>query len=176
MGKYDNNTINADQYGRESVLCGPSTLAWVLDLDESGVRRLVKEGIVKRVARGTYDLLGSARGYIAYQRANMPSPGKVILDFAEERARLVSAKANLAEMEEQQRRRELILAQDAYDTAFELAREAQEALIAIPDRLASVVAAESDAVKVHKLMEEEIRHVCEALAGGAQKMAEEGAE
>jgi len=163
----DDRSVVVENYERDGVLCGPTTLSWVLDLDESGVRRLVKEGVVKRVSRGVYDLLASARGYIAYQRANMPSPGKVVLDYAGERSRLIAAKANLAEMEEAQMRGALVSSQDAYDSTFDLARKAQEALVAIPDRLASILAAEGDAVKCHQLMEDEIRHVCEALASGA---------
>jgi len=56
--------------------------------------------------------------------------------------------------------------------AFTLARAAQEALVAIPDRLASVLAAEADAGQVHKLLSEEIRRVCNELSKGAEELFE----
>jgi hypothetical protein len=81
--------------------------------------------------------------------------------------------ARTEEMEVKTARQRLALAQEAgllvekaavERTAFTLARTAQEAFIAIPDRLATSLAAESDPAEIHKLLSAEIRAVCQHLA------------
>lgn len=65
------------------------------------------------------------------------------------------------------------------DTAFTLARDAQEAMLSIPDRLSSLVAAESDPGIVYDLLSKELRDVCNELGENAAKLFEnvgEGAE
>ncbi len=66
----------------------------------------------------------------------------------------------------------LVEKESTRQAAFTLARTAQETLIAIPDRLSSILAAESNAAKVHAVLSEEIRRVCNELASGAKEMFE----
>ncbi|HFB98051.1 MAG TPA: hypothetical protein ENJ62_02830 [Bryobacterales bacterium] len=53
--------------------------------------------------------------------------------------------------------------------AFNKARIVCDGLLNIPDRLAALLAAESDEHKVHKLLASEIRAVLEELSGGAER-------
>jgi hypothetical protein len=52
---------------------------------------------------------------------------------------------------------------------FTLAREAQEKLLAIADRLAPLLAAESDPAKVHAMMSKELRLVAQSIAKAARE-------
>lgn len=81
--------------------------------------------------------------------------------------------ARVEEMEVRAARQRLALEQDAgllvekaavERAAFTLARTAQEALIAIPDRLSTSLAAETDSAEIHRLLSAEIRAVCQGLA------------
>ncbi|RDH80828.1 MAG: terminase small subunit, Nu1 [endosymbiont of Seepiophila jonesi] len=144
-------------------------LANLLDLDPRRVQQLSGEDVVAKADRGSYYLARSVRGNVSYLRDRVPHSGKGRGNYGTEHVRLISAKANLAELEEMEKRGELTLVDQVEAAAFDAARKAQEALISIPDRLAAVVAAETDPTAVHKLMEKEILVVCSMLA----KVAEE---
>ncbi len=53
--------------------------------------------------------------------------------------------------------------------AFNKARVVRDGLLNIPDRLAALLAAESDEHKVHELLASEIRAALEELTGGAER-------
>lgn len=158
----DFNTITIQQL-EDGATCAVAVLARLLDLDERRIQQLAQENIVVKVDRGLYDISTSVSGYVKNIRANLPAPGKR-MDFNGQRSRLTAARADLAELEKEEKVGSLIDAEGAEKAAFDLARKAQEALVSIPDRLASILAAETDTVKVHKLMEAEIVLVCTALA------------
>lgn len=75
----------------------------------------------------------------------------------------------LLEHELQMKKGELVRAADVRQAANEKARIARDALLAIPDRLAPLVAVESDPAKVHALLATEMRRVCAELAAGEAK-------
>ena len=58
-------------------------------------------------------------------------------------------------------------ADDVKVAAFNKAREVRDSLLNIPERLAAVLAAESDERRVHQIMVDEIRSALEALPGGS---------
>lgn len=60
--------------------------------------------------------------------------------------------------------------------AFARARQALDALLAIPDRIAAVIAAEGDPHRVHALLDDEIRRVARELAEAAKPRAAVGDE
>ena len=54
--------------------------------------------------------------------------------------------------------------------AFNRARIVRDGLLNIPDRMASLLAAESDGAKIHTILNAEIRSVLEELTGGAERI------
>ncbi|HSF96400.1 MAG TPA: hypothetical protein VLA52_15345 [Thermohalobaculum sp.] len=58
---------------------------------------------------------------------------------------------------------------DVEVAAFNRARVVRDSLLNIPDRLAAVLAAESDAREVHALLSAEIRQALEELTGGPER-------
>lgn len=78
------------------------------------------------------------------------------------RERAMAAKAAL---EAEHLAGRLVSVEEVKREAFTAARQAQEALLAIPDRLASLLAAENEPAKVHDLLSEEIRRVVASIAG-----------
>lgn len=63
-----------------------------------------------------------------------------------------------------QKRGELVSAAAAERAAFDCARTVKEAMLNLPDRLASELAGESDPRRVHARLEEEVRLALESLA------------
>ena len=85
-----------------------AVIARLLDLSERRVQQLSREGVIPKAERGRYDLVGAVRGYVAYLRDLAVKAQAGAPDFGVERARLIKAKADLAEMEADGRRGELL--------------------------------------------------------------------
>lgn len=80
------------------------------------------------------------------------------------KVREMEAKASRQEMETRKRAGELVEKDEVYRAGFTLARNAQDSMMSIADRLSTLLAAESDAGKAHKMLSDEIRLVCQNLA------------
>jgi hypothetical protein len=86
------------------------------------------------------------------------------LDLNQERARLAKAQADAEELRVRQRRGELVDASHVRDTAFAGARVARDRIMALPDRLAPILAAEDDEHKTFTILAAECRQTCAELA------------
>jgi len=72
--------------------------------------------------------------------------------------------AQLAKIELDRQRGVLIRADEVRLGAFNMARKARDQLIALPERIAAVLAATEDAAQVQRLLEEEIETICQEIA------------
>jgi len=79
-----------------------------------------------------------------------------------ERARLLEIKAKVEAGK-------YVDADEVRVTAFNRARIARDALLSIPDRLAAVLAAETETARVHTIIAAEMRQALEALTGGPER-------
>jgi hypothetical protein len=87
------------------------------------------------------------------------------------RDRVETARAELLELELQEKRGILVKVEDVKRRAFELARAMRDALQALPPRVAAQVAAESDAARCHDILAAEVGKVCAEVG----KVCEENA-
>ena len=94
-----------------------AVIARLLDLSERRIQQLSRDGVIPKAERGQYDLVAAVRGYVAYLRDLAVKAQAGAPDFGAERARLIKAKADLAEMEADGRRGELLPA-DAVEAAW----------------------------------------------------------
>jgi phage terminase Nu1 subunit (DNA packaging protein) len=69
----------------------------------------------------------------------------------------------LAELELEQREGKLVEADVVQREAFKAARQVRDALLNLPDRVAGVLAAETNQFKVHQMLTKEIRRALEDL-------------
>lgn len=83
-----------------------------------------------------------------------------------EAARADAARAELLNWELERKRGNYVRADEVKKMAMDKARIARDALLAIPNRLAPILAAETDVAKVHALITQEVRRVCAELAAG----------
>jgi hypothetical protein len=93
--------------------------------------------------------------------AGPPSNG---IDYGQQRALHESYRARTAELEFKMRAGEVVDAERVRAIWFNNARRARDMILAIPDRLAPIVAAEGDRFEVHRIMLEEFRRVCDQIA------------
>jgi hypothetical protein len=91
------------------------------------------------------------------------SPKTVGPDFQTSRAVKETYAAKMAKLDFEERTKGLISADEVRVSAFNLARRVRDRLLLIPHRLAAILAAEMDADKVEKLLEDELRKALEEL-------------
>jgi len=114
--------------------------------------------------------LDPTRGGDRSPRDGKPSAKDSSSELAKEKINELRLKNEKQSLEVERLAGRLIEKDPTAMAAFTLARNALESLLAIPDRLASLVAAETDEAKVHELMTEEIREVANELAEKAEGM------
>lgn len=139
-------------------------IARLLDLSERRVQQLSREGVIPKAERGQYDLIGSVRGYVRYLRDQVTKAQAGAPDYAAERARFIRARADLAEMEAEEKRGALIAAEEieaAWTAVLALLRTR---LLALPDRLAPQVFEQSTVGDTRNLIRTTIREVLDDLA------------
>ena len=116
-----------------------AVIARLLDLTERRVQQLGRDGVIPKAERGRYDLVGSVRGYVRYLREQAVRAQSGAVDFGAERARLVKAKADLAEMDAEARRGDLLPAVQVEDAWIAMLARLRSRLLVLPDRIAPLV-------------------------------------
>ena len=139
-------------------------IAKLLDLSERRVQQLSREGVIPKATRGQYDLIGSVRGYVRYLRDQAAKAQAGAPDYASERARFLRARADLAEMEAEQKRGSLLAAEDVETAWIAVLARLRTRLLALPDRLAPLVHAETSPAGVRDVIRGAIREALEELA------------
>jgi hypothetical protein len=84
--------------------------------------------------------------------------------YAKARAARELYQAQLAKIELDRQRGVLVRADEVRLGAFNMARKARDQLIALPERLAAILAASQDPAEVQRILEEEIERICEEIA------------
>jgi len=87
------------------------------------------------------------------------------LDYFKARAIRESYLARLAKIEFEEKTAKLVSRDEVQVAAFTLARTVRDNLLNLPDRLAALLASESDADRVHQILTGEIRKALDELAG-----------
>lgn len=91
-------------------------------------------------------------------------PDDAIPELNVSRERREHYQAELAKLEVDLKRKELVPADSVKKEAFNLAKTVREALINIPDRVSNQFAAESDPQAIHMALTQELQSVLERLA------------
>ena len=84
--------------------------------------------------------------------------------YAKARAARELYQAQLAKLELDRKRGTLVRADEVRLGAFNMARKARDQLIALPERLAAVLAATEEPTEVQRILEEEIERICQEIA------------
>ncbi|MDX9859313.1 MAG: terminase small subunit, Nu1 [Rhodospirillales bacterium] len=146
-------------------------LAKLLDISERRVRQLCAEGVIPKAARGRYEVVGAVRGYIRYLR-DLALKGEVgAADYGLERARLVKARADLAEMEAAEKRDDLIPARDVTAAWTEIMALVRARLLALPDKIAPVVHETTSIAEARGVVRKAIHDVLAEIASTEVEIA-----
>lgn len=141
-----------------------SVISSLLDISERRVQQLSKAGVIPKAARGRYELIGSVRGYIRHLRDLNLKGEAGNADYGTERARLVKAKADLAEMEASQMRGELLSAPDVKVAWTEIVALMRARLLVLPDKIAPVVHETTNLNQARDVIKKAIHEVLTEIA------------
>ena len=139
-------------------------IAKLLDLSERRVQQLSREGVIPKAERGQYDLIGSVRGYVRYLRDQAVKAQAGAPDYAAERARFIRARADIAEMEAEEKRLSLIAADQIEAAWIAVLALLRTRLLSLPDRLAPQIFDQSTVGDTRNLIRTAIREVLDDLA------------
>jgi phage terminase Nu1 subunit (DNA packaging protein) len=139
-------------------------IARLLDLSERRIQQLSREGVIPKAERGQYDLVAAVRDYVAYLRDLAVKAQSGAPDFGAERARLIKAKADLAEMEASGRRGELLPAEAVEAAWTAVLARLRARLLVLPDRLAPLCHEETTIAGVRDQIRKAVREALDELA------------
>ncbi|MCF6147284.1 MAG: hypothetical protein E3K37_01350 [Candidatus Kuenenia sp.] len=143
--------------------CTTKDLAGIYGCSVQYIGELIKKGLLpKPVKQNCHDVVKAATAIVDIIKSEF-SEAQSGIDA--ENLRLVKARARKAEFEVLELTKILVPAKDVESAAFEIARQVQDALLNIPDRLAALLAAETDKIKIHEMLEKEIDLALEKLSG-----------
>ncbi len=104
-----------------------ATMADILGIAESTVRRLAPKGVFRRVGVNTFDIRESVRGWLAHTAKEKPTDA--------DRARRERAEADLAEAKAAKLKGELVPVAEAEATWTGICRDIRSGLLAVPSRV-----------------------------------------
>jgi phage terminase Nu1 subunit (DNA packaging protein) len=112
----------------------------LVQLSGRRVQQLVNEGYIPKPRKAKYHLVGVVRGVIRYWRDRAQGGGGESGEkYAHHRARLLQARANIAEMEEAKLRAELIPAGEIQPAWEAMALHVRNHLLAVPTKVTAHV-------------------------------------
>lgn len=165
MSEAERKLMNISEYARHRA-CTPEAVRYAIKKGKlAGSLVFTKEGGVPKI-----DYLAADSEWIQEVRVAKTDRhvdyGEVerqSATIAESRQRKEAADAELAEIKLSKEKGKLVDAEEVKTAAFKAARVVRDALLNIPDRVAAEIASESDQLKVHALLTQEIRRVLESI-------------
>lgn len=107
---------------------------------------------------------GKKIGRIPQTTIDDDDPEQAITSMAVSKIRKEAAMAKKAELEVLEKEGKLVLKEDIIDLWKEIGVKVQKAILTIPDRLAPVVAGETNNHKIHKMMTDELKYALRNLS------------
>jgi phage terminase Nu1 subunit (DNA packaging protein) len=141
-----------------------STIAKLLDLTERRVNQLAKDGVLPKSERGRYELVPVVRAYIRFLREKTVNTDVGADDYAAHRARLTSAKADMAEMEREQMKSNLIPADDVADAWDAMVSNMRAKLLSIPTKSATQTFAAKNVTEAKSILKDAVNDALKELA------------
>ena len=141
----------------EQVIVKGQVLASLFSLTSRRVQQLADEGVIVKVSRDKYDLLNSVSGYVKFLQEKAFGKTLGASDTQIERARLLKAQANRAEIENAIKTGELVDKGEMKDIVMTISNALVNSLISLPPSLVSALSLSGgEAAVMLDAMDEEI--------------------
>lgn len=122
-----------------------------LGLTPRRIRQLAACGVVERLGRGRYALEASVRGYVSWLQAKLEDGREGAPSDAQ--ARLMAARADLAELALEEKRAELLPADDIQAAVDALMGAISGRLLKVPTEVSNALATAEEPSECHKLVQ-----------------------
>ena len=145
-------------------------------LSHTAVQKAIKQGRIQLTSERKIDIEQADRDWLRNTSPmNAPQPVANIEavgsgpSYAQSRAVRELYLARLAKIEFEERSHKLVSRDEVKVAAFSMARTVRDSLLNIPDRIAAMLAAESDPTRVHHILTEELRRALIELSGNGSR-------
>ena len=145
------------------------TIAKLLLLTDRRVQQLVKEGVIPKTEKNRYDLAPAVQGYIRFLQERTIGNAASPADFHVEKARLVKAQADKAEMEASELSGKLVRADEVKKELYEAITDCKNRLLSIPSKAAPIVANETEPGVVQSIIDDLVREALQEISEGADE-------
>jgi phage terminase Nu1 subunit (DNA packaging protein) len=139
-------------------------LSEFLMISDRRIQQLKDANVIVKIERGQYDFVQSTQGYINFLRERAFG-GVANTDQHGEKTRLITAQANIAEMNDAELRGDLVRVSEIRRAIFTAARGVRNSLQTVADRLAQPLAGEDDHHEIHAMIENEINQILHDMKG-----------
>lgn len=163
------NALNAE----DSISYPVSHIANLLLLTERRVQQLSKENVIPKMDHGRYDLVQAVQGYVRYLQERSLGRPSAPEDYHTEKARLVKAQADKAELEVKTIRGELVQADAVASEWFAAINDCKSRLLSIASKAAPILASESNAGTCQTIIDDLVREALTELGSYANAEREE---
>lgn len=153
------------------MLVTQAGLARRLQVSKSTINRAVQKGRIMLNAEGKVDLESALKAFedtkdrTQDRRPPPVTPTREGVTFAELQSRKLALQCALLKQEHDRESGKLVEVEEVQKVAFETARTARDLLLAVPDRIAPIVAGIDNPFEVNRIISEELRNVCEQISG-----------
>lgn len=147
-----------------------TTIAKLFGISERRVQQLAQDGIIPKPDKNQYELVGSVRSYINYLQQRAFGKGVGTQDTHVERARLLKAQADMAEIELAERTGELVTVERVETDWLEMVTACRAKLLSIPTKTAYQIAHLENPQEIEKFLK---RVIYEALTEMASYESED---
>lgn len=141
-----------------------STIAKLFGLTERRVQQLARDGIIPKPEKNQYELIGCVRSYINYLQQRAFGKGAAPQDTHFERARLLKAQADMAEIELAERTGLLVTVERIEADWVQMVTACRAKLLGIPTKTAYQIANLKDPEEVEKFLKRTIHEALLELA------------
>lgn len=149
----------------------------LFNITERRIQQLVTEGVIPRAARGKYPLIGTIRGYVTYLQERTLGDGVVRIDYQQEKAGLLQAQREKAQLELAELKGELSRNDDVARAWADLVLAFRAKLLAMPGNLVTLLDTAEDQVAREALARDLVEGALDELASdGLPEVGDEDIE
>ena len=138
-----------------------TTIAKLFGISERRVQQLAQDKVIPKAVRGQYELVGSVRGFINYLQQRAFGKGVAPQDTHLERARLLKAQADMAEIDLAERTGSLVTVDRVEADWMDMVSACRAKMLSIPTKTAYQIAHLENPQEIEKFLK---RIIDEALA------------
>lgn len=141
-----------------------STIAKLFGISERRVQQLAQEGMIPKPEKNQYELVGCVRSYINYLQQRAFGKGIGPQDTHLERARLLKAQADMAELDLAEKLGELVSVERVEADWLAMVSACRAKLLSIPTKSAYQVSNLKDTHEIEKFLKRTIHEALSELA------------